>query len=155
MGGVVVAELVFSTSSFRPFGSSTSDVPILLDARMRLIEPACAWFLHLALVQSRTRSPATWRTYAEALYDWWQICEANGWKWNRIGYEEVAAYRNRMLSGTSDLTGRPYARSTSAVLWLVCAARTDRHADQVDDRRGLYHLPVVRSLRCRPLSSLR
>ena len=29
-----------------------------------------------------------------------------------IGYEEIAAYRNRMLSGTSDLTGRPYARST-------------------------------------------
>jgi len=79
---------------------------------MRLIEPACAWFQHLALVQGRTRSPATWRTYAEALYDWWQTCEANGWKWNRIGYKEVAACRNRMLSGTSDLTGRPYARST-------------------------------------------
>jgi len=63
-------------------------------------------------VQGRTRSPATWRTYAEALYDWWQTCEANGWGWDRVGYEEVAAYRNRMLSGTSDLTGRPYARST-------------------------------------------
>jgi len=107
-----VAELVFSTSSFCPLGLSTPDVPILLDARMRLIEPACAWFLHLALVQGRTRSPATWRTYAEALYDWWQTCEANGWQWDRVGYEEVAAYRNRMLTGTSDLTGRPYARST-------------------------------------------
>lgn len=112
LGGVVVAELLFTTSSFRPFGLATLDVPILLDAQMRLIEPACAWFLHLALVQGRTRSPATWRTYAEALYDWWQTCEASGWKWDRIGYEEIAAYRNRMLSGTSDLTGRPYARST-------------------------------------------
>jgi site-specific recombinase XerD len=109
---VVVAELVFSTSSFCPLGLATPDVPILLDAQMRLIEPACAWFLHLALVQGRTRSPATWRTYAEALYDWWQTCEANGWKWDRVSYDEVAAYRNRMLSGTSDLTGRPYARST-------------------------------------------
>ena len=107
-----MAELVFSTSSFCPLGLATPDVPILLDAQMRLIEPACAWFLHLALVQGRTRSPATWRTYAEALYDWWQTCEANGWKWDRVSYDEVAAYRNRMLSGTSDLTGRPYARST-------------------------------------------
>ena len=32
--------------------------------------------------------------------------------WDRVSYDEVAAYRNRMLSGTSDLTGRPYARST-------------------------------------------
>jgi len=109
---VVVAELLFTTSSFCPLGLATPDVPILLDAQMRLIEPACSWFLHLALVQGRTRSPATWRTYAEALYDWWQTCEANGWKWDRVSYDEVAAYRNRMLSGTSDLTGRPYARST-------------------------------------------
>ncbi|MBE3603726.1 tyrosine-type recombinase/integrase [bacterium] len=107
-----MAELVFSTSSFRPFGLATPDVPILLDAQMRLIEPACAWFLHLALVQGRTRSPATWRTYAEALYDWWRTCETNGWQWDRVSYEEVAAYRDRMLSGTSDLTRRPYARST-------------------------------------------
>ena len=107
-----MAELVFSTSSFCPFGLANPGVPILLDAQMRLIEPACAWFLHLALVQGRTRVPATWRTYAEALYDWWQTCEANGWGWDSVGYEEVAAYRNRMLSGTSDLTGRPYARST-------------------------------------------
>ena len=107
-----MAELLFSTSLFRPFGSSAPEVPILVDAEMRLIEPACAWFLHLALVQGRTRSPATWRTYAEALYDWWQTCEANGWQWNHAGYEEVAAYRNRMLSGISNVTGRPYARST-------------------------------------------
>src|SRR5260370_28678251 len=112
VGGVVVAELLCTTSSFCPLGLATPDVPILLDAQMRLIEPACAWFLHLALVQGRTRSPATWRTYAEALYDWWQTCEANGWKWDRGSYDEVAAYRNRMLSGTSDLTGQPYARST-------------------------------------------
>ena len=125
-----MAELVFSTASFCPLGLATPDVPILLDAQMRLIEPGCGWFLHLALVQGRTRSPATWRTYAEALYDWWQTCEANGWPWDRVGYDEVAAYRNRMLSGTSDLTGRPYARSTIngrlrilALFYSWCAQR--------------------------------
>ena len=40
VGGVVVAELVFSTSSFCALGLTTPDVPILLDAQMRLIEPA-------------------------------------------------------------------------------------------------------------------
>jgi integrase len=108
----LVAELLFTTSLFRPFDLNLPDVPMLLDAQMRLIEPACAWFFHLALVQGRTRSPATWRTYAEAVFDWWQTCEANGWRWDRVRYEEVAAYRNRMLNGVSDVTRRPYARST-------------------------------------------
>jgi len=39
---------------------------------MRLVEPACAWLMHVALVRGRTRSPQTWRAYGEALYDWWQ-----------------------------------------------------------------------------------
>lgn len=46
----MVAELLFTTASFRPFSVAAAGVPILLDARMRLIEPACEWFLHLALV---------------------------------------------------------------------------------------------------------
>ena len=67
-----MAQLLFSTPTFRPDGSSVENVPMLLDARMRLVEPACAWLMHVALVRGRTRSPQTWRTYAEALYDWWQ-----------------------------------------------------------------------------------
>jgi hypothetical protein len=31
------------------------------------------------LVRGRTRSKETWRTYGEALYDWWQTLEANAW----------------------------------------------------------------------------
>jgi len=85
---------------------------MLLDQEMRLIEPACGWLLHVALVRGRTRSRETWRTYGEALYDWWQTLEANGWAWNEIGVAEIAAYRDRMLHGLSDHTGRPFARST-------------------------------------------
>jgi len=66
----VVAELIFSNSSFRPFGLNLPGVPMLLDTQMRLIEPVCAWFLDLALVQARTRSQAKWQTYAEALSAW-------------------------------------------------------------------------------------
>jgi len=107
-----VAELMFTTNAFRPMGRSMPSVPMLLDGSMRLVEPACAWLMHVALVRGRTRSPQTWRAYGEALYDWWQTLEANGWAWDRVSYHEVAAYRDRMLSGPSDHTGRPYARAT-------------------------------------------
>ena len=93
------------------------------------------WFtsavlLHIALVRGRTRSPQTWRAYGEVLYDWWQTLEANGWTWDRVSFHEVAAYRDRMLTGPSDHTGRPYARATInfrlrvvALFYRWCAAR--------------------------------
>ncbi|GBQ81706.1 transposase [Asaia bogorensis NBRC 16594] len=68
--------------------------------------------MHIALVRGRTRSRQTWRTYGEALYDWWQTLEANGWTWDRVGYHEIAGYRDNMLTKCSDHTGRPYARAT-------------------------------------------
>ncbi len=106
-----MAQLLFSTPAFRPDGSSVEGVPMLLDQRMRLIEPACAWLMHVALVRGRTRSPQTWRTYGEALYDWWQTLEANEWRWDRIGASELASYRDQMLRSRPE-TGRALARST-------------------------------------------
>jgi len=107
-----MAELLFTTDAFRPEGRPMPGVPMLLDSSMRLIEPACAWLMHIALVRGRTRSPQTWRSYGEALYDWWQTLEANGWTWDRLGYHEAAAYRDFMLTGPSGRNGRPYARAT-------------------------------------------
>src|SRR5271166_6053549 len=107
-----MAELVFATEHFKPFDVARARVPMLLDGSMRLIEPACAWLLHVALVRGRTRSPETWRTYGEALYDWWQTIEANDWVWNQVGTGGIAAYRDQMLQQPSGHTGRPYARST-------------------------------------------
>jgi len=124
-----MAELMFTTDAFRPLDRSVPGVPMLLDGNMRLVEPACAWLMHIALVRGRTRSPQTWRAYGEALYDWWQTLEANGWAWDRVGHHEVAAYRDRMLTGPSDHTGRPYARATIngrlriiALFYRWCAA---------------------------------
>ena len=127
--GYWMAQLLFTTDAFRPFERSVPGVPMLLDANMRLIEPACAWLLHIALVRGRTRSVQTWRTYGEALYDWWQTIEVNGWAWDRISFQELAAYRDGMLTGRSLHTGRPYARSTIngrvrilALFYRWCAA---------------------------------
>ena len=125
-----MAELLFTNDAFRPGGRSVPGVPMLLDCDMRLVEPACAWLMHVALVRGRTRSPQTWRSYGEALYDWWQTLEANGWVWDRVSYHEVAAYRDHMLAGPSAHTGRPYARATInfrlravALFYRWCAAR--------------------------------
>src|SRR5262249_49790841 len=73
------------------------------------------------LVRGRTRSKETWRTYGEALYDWWQTLEANGWGWDKVRSNELAAYRNHMLEGTSDHTGRPYSRATINIRLRVLA----------------------------------
>ncbi|AZO71530.1 site-specific integrase [Mesorhizobium sp. M1D.F.Ca.ET.043.01.1.1] len=107
-----MAELLFTTEEFAPHGISRPGVPMLLDNEMRLVEPACAWLLHIALVRGRTRSRQTWRTYGETLYDWWQTLEANEWVWDAIGVAEIAAYRDRMLFRPSDHTRRAYARGT-------------------------------------------
>ena len=111
-----MAELLFSAETFRPDGSSVLGVPMLLDAKMRLIEPACAWLMHVALVRGRTRSPETWRTYGEALYDWWQTIEANDWRWDSVGSGEIAAYRDNMLHPPDD-DEKPLARST--ISWTL------------------------------------
>jgi site-specific recombinase XerD len=125
-----MVELLFTTDVFRPEGCSVPGVPMLLDGNMRLVEPACGWLMHIALVRGRTRSPQTWRTYGEALYDWWQTLEVNGWAWDRVSYYEVAAYRDRMLTGPSGHTGRPHSRATInlrlrvvALFYHWCAAR--------------------------------
>jgi len=107
-----LTQLLFTTDRFQPFDRPVPRVPMLLDANMRLIEPACAWLLHIALVRGRTRSVQTWRTYGEVLYDWWQTLETNGWAWDRVGFHEIAAYRDGMLTRKSQHTGRSYARST-------------------------------------------
>lgn len=104
--------LLFTTAAFRPHGAALPGVPMLIDDDMALIEPACAWLLHVALVRGRTRSPATWRTYGEALYDWWQTLAANQWAWDRVSARELAAYRDTMLNGAHSAPPRHYARAT-------------------------------------------
>ena len=103
--------LLYTTSDFKPEGFPSPGVPLLLDEGMKLVESACQWFFHIALVRGRTRSPLTWRSYAEALYDWFQTCSVNGWQWDRVTDSQLSAYRNHMLVPSS-YTGRPYAIRT-------------------------------------------
>ena len=77
----------------------------------RFIEAPQRWLLDVAILNGRTRSPATWRSYAEALYDWLRTCEVNGWPWEAATEAQLAAYRNHMLT-TKTTFGHAHAEST-------------------------------------------
>jgi hypothetical protein len=91
MGGVVVGELGFSTSSFCPLGLATPDLRYCSNAQTRLIEPAFAWFLHLSLVQGRTRSPNRRRKRPVARYvsDTRQSVTSTIRKWDAVETETL------------------------------------------------------------------
>lgn len=143
-------QLLFTTTAFRPHGAALPDVPMLIDDDMALIAPACAWLMHIALVRGRTRSAATWRTYGEALYDWWQTLAANDWAWDQVGARELAAYRDSMLNGTRAAPGRRYARTTiNQRLRIVAMFFAWAHGCDLVDRSPAEAVDAVR-VRARP-----
>jgi site-specific recombinase XerD len=107
-----MVHLLYTTTDFKPEGIPSPNVPLLLGEEMELIKPVCLWFFHIALIKGRTRSPNTWRSYAEALYDWFQTCSVNNWQWDSVADGQLAAYRNHMLSMPSSYTGRPFSIRT-------------------------------------------
>ena len=48
------------------------------------------------------RSPATWRTYAVHLYEYFSFLEENDLMWNQVDQEQITVWRNSMLD--RDLT---------------------------------------------------
>lgn len=93
----------------------------LVTEQMQLIEPANLFLYETCVVNGRVRSADTQKTYAEALYDWFQACEDNDWGWNDITKQEILLYRNRMLGNPSPHTGDPYKlRTINARVGTVC-----------------------------------
>lgn len=143
-------QLLFTTAAFRPHGAALPGVPMLIDDDMRLIEPACVWLMHIAMVRGRTRSPATWRTYGEALYDWWQTLAASGWAWDGVSARELAAYRDSMLNGTRSAPQQRYARATiNQRLRVVAMFYAWAHNCDLVDRSPAEAVDAVR-VRARP-----
>ena len=104
--------LTYTTVAFAYHGVPMADVPVLLSDGMEIVEGPQRWLFYIALDRGRTRSPATWRSYGEALYDWLQTCQANGWAWNEIEEGHLRAFRNQMLYHPSSVTGRVYSTRT-------------------------------------------
>ncbi len=104
--------LAYTNAAFTHRDVPMPDVPVLLSDDMAIIEGPQQWLFYVALERGRTRSPATWRSYGEALHDWLQTCQANGWAWDEIEEGHLRAYRNQMLYHPSSVTGQPYSRRT-------------------------------------------
>jgi hypothetical protein len=67
-------KLTFTNAAFAHRGVSMAGVPVLLNGDMTIVEVPQRWLFYIALDRGRTRSQATWRSYAEAHYDWLQTC---------------------------------------------------------------------------------
>ena len=76
--------LAYTTAAFRHHGVVMLGVPVVVNDDMTIAEGPQRWLFYIALDRGRTRSPATWRSYAEALYDWLQTCQINGWEWDQV-----------------------------------------------------------------------
>src|SRR5437879_7597829 len=115
--------LTYTTVAFAYHGVPMPGVPVLLSDDMEIVEGPQRWLFYIALDCGRTRSPATWQSYAEALHDWLQTCEANGWVWDETEEGHLRAYRNQMLYHPSSVTGGPTRRAPSMVAsaCLLCS----------------------------------
>ena len=112
--------LAFSNAAFTHEGVKMPEVPVILNDDMSIVETPQRWLFNIALDRGRTRSPATWRSYAEALYDWLQTCQANGWTWNEVDEGHLRAYRNQMLyhpSPSRDAPTRGEPSTADSVGW--------------------------------------
>src|SRR6266568_1563738 len=107
----LLMRLAYTDNHFAPMGVSMPGVPMLLDDQERFIEVPQRWLLELAILNGRTRSPATWRSYAEALYDWLRTCVTNSWRWEDAIDSQLATHRNNMLANQTAF-GRPHSEST-------------------------------------------
>mgnify|MGYP001237866112 CR=1 FL=1 len=104
-------KLYFSNKDFTPNGIPKEKVPLLVKEDMSFEEIPTLWFFYLALESGRTRSPETWRGYAEAILDFFNTCHANNWNWKEINKNNLIAYRNNMIDN-NNCFGRKYSKST-------------------------------------------
>src|SRR4051812_31793260 len=80
--GRSIMRLSYTTDAFSHHGVPMVGVRVVLDDEMHIVEVPQCWLFYIALDRGRTRRPATWRSYAEALHDWLQTGQANGWAWD-------------------------------------------------------------------------
>jgi site-specific recombinase XerD len=98
-------ELFYTGDDFTLQGIPHRGIPFLLDSTMREVVAVNDYLYHIAVVRGRTASPATWKAYAESLYDFFSYLEANDLEWRRVSSESIAVWRNAMVE-------RRLARST-------------------------------------------
>ena len=86
--------------------------PFLLDHEMRWPLEANAFLARISVVNGKTRSPKTWRSYAYQFADWLGFCVRAGVECRMATELDLATYRNILAAEPSPHTGRPLVRNT-------------------------------------------
>jgi len=95
--------------------------PFLLDSRMKWEVEPNAFLTWLSVVNGRTSSAKTWRSYAYHFADWLSFCEGIGVPWRHVTELNLATYRNLLAMEASPHTGRVLRRGTiNYKLGLIC-----------------------------------
>lgn len=95
--------------------------PFVLDSQMRWEVEPNAFLAWLSVVNGRTSSTKTWRSYAYHVADWLSFCERFGVPWKHATELNVATYRNMLATEASPHTGRPLRRGTvNCKLGVIC-----------------------------------
>lgn len=90
-------ELSFTGPEFKLNNVSFSDIPFLTDQDMKLVNVPNKYLYEIALVHGRTRSPRTWKTYGNHLYEFFSFLEENNLEWQNVDQAQIAIWRNAML----------------------------------------------------------
>lgn len=89
-------KLYHTDSSYVVAGMKRPGIPFLCDGRFELVAAPNRYLDHIAVVRGRTRSPNTWKTYGEHLYDYFSFLEANELEWLTADDRTLAAWRDGM-----------------------------------------------------------
>ena len=80
-----------------------------------------AFLAWLSVVNGRTSSVKTWRSYAYHFADWLSFCERIGVPWRHVTELNIATYRNILATEASPHTGRVLRRGTiNYKLGVIC-----------------------------------
>ena len=95
--------------------------PFLLNSQMKWEAEPNAFLAWLSVVNGRTSSAKTWRSYAYHFADWLSFCERIGVQWRHVTELNLATYRNILATEASPHTGRILGRGTiNYKLGVIC-----------------------------------
>lgn len=155
-------DLFFTDASFEVERVPYPGIPFLCNKEMELVAEPNRWLWHVAVVKGCTRSPQTWRTYGENIYEFFGFLEANDLQWDSVSQSQIAAWRDAMLErGCKRSTVNQRLRAVEAFyewarregiarsipfhredVWVAKARGTLEHMDASGGRRAANELTV-------------
>lgn len=113
--------LFYTTNEFVYKSRPCPGIPFLCDEDMEIVKSASDYLFWVALENTRTRSPSTWKSYAETIHDYFSWLEANSLLWDAVPLRSgdvdeisnVALYRNWSLDARESSSGRHFMQPST------------------------------------------